>query len=94
MLLVFCVIQKGPKVQARIQVLSTEPTIPLFFVINTKAQLDWNISSGLTQLLGGIVMYYLLYRNQLHVSALFIGHLQVDNEKINKQLHSICVCCI
>jgi len=26
-------------------------------------------------------MYYLLHRNQLHVSALFIGHLQVDNEK-------------
>jgi len=31
-------------------------------------------------------MYYLLHRNQLHVSALFIGHLQVDNEKLNKQL--------
>jgi len=22
------------------------------------------------------------------------GHLQVDNEKLNKQLHSICVCCV
>ena len=30
-------------------------------------------------------MYYLLHRNQLHVSALFIGHLQVGNEKLNKQ---------
>jgi len=30
-------------------------------------------------------MYYLLHRNQLHVSALFFGHLQVDNEKLNKQ---------
>ena len=39
-------------------------------------------------------MYYLLRGNQLHVSALFIGHLQVDNEKLNKQLHSICVCCL
>ena len=34
-------------------------------------------------------MYYLLHRNQLHVSALFIGHLQVHNGKLNKQLHSI-----
>ena len=31
-------------------------------------------------------MYYLLHRNQLHVSTLFIGHLLVDNEKLNKQL--------
>ena len=28
-------------------------------------------------------MYYLLHRNQVHVSALFIDHLQVDNEKLN-----------
>jgi len=39
-------------------------------------------------------MYYLLNRNQLHVSALFIGHLQVDNGKLNKQLHSIYLCCV
>jgi len=39
-------------------------------------------------------MYYLLHRNQLHVSALFIGHLHTNNEKLNKQLHSICMCCI
>ena len=36
-------------------------------------------------------MYYLLHRNQLHFSALFIGHIQVDNEELNKQLHSICL---
>jgi len=32
----------------------------------------------LTQLYGGIDMYNLLHKEQLHVSALFIGHLQVD----------------
>ena len=32
----------------------------------------------LTQLYGGIDMYNLLYKEQLHVSALSIGHLQVD----------------
>jgi len=26
-------------------------------------------------------MYYLLHRNQIHVSALFIGHLQIDKGK-------------
>jgi len=32
----------------------------------------------LTQLYGGIDMYNLLHKGQLHVSALFIGHLHVD----------------
>ena len=37
-------------------------------------------------------MYYLLHRNQLHVSALFIGHLQVDNEKLlSSYTRSACV---
>ena len=33
----------------------------------------------LTQLYGGRDMYNLLHKDQLHISALFIGHLQVDN---------------
>ena len=33
----------------------------------------------LTQLYDGRYMYNLLHKDQLHVSALFIGHLQVDN---------------
>ena len=33
----------------------------------------------LTQLYVGRDMYNLLHKNQLHVSAIFIGHLQVDN---------------
>jgi len=33
----------------------------------------------LTQLYGGIDMYNLLHKDQLHVSAPLIGHLQVDN---------------
>ena len=33
----------------------------------------------LTQLCGGIDMYNLLHKDQLHVSTLIIGHLQVDN---------------
>jgi len=33
----------------------------------------------LTQLYGGRDMYNLLHKDQLHVSALFIGHLKVDN---------------
>jgi hypothetical protein len=36
-------------------------------------------------------MYYLLHRNQLHVSALFIGRLQVDNEKISSYTRFACV---
>jgi len=35
----------------------------------------------LTQLYGGTDMYNLLHKEQLHVSALFTAHLQVDNEK-------------
>ena len=34
----------------------------------------------LTQLHGGRDMYNLLHKKQLHVSALFIGHLQVEPE--------------
>ena len=39
---------------------------------------DWSLYTYLTQLYGGIDMYNLLHKEQLHVSALFIGHLQVD----------------
>jgi len=39
---------------------------------------DWNVYTCLTQLYGGRDMYNLLHKEQLHVSALFIGHLQVD----------------
>ena len=41
-------------------------------------KLDWSLYTCLTQLCGGIDMYNLLHKDQLHVSALFIGHLQVD----------------
>jgi len=44
----------------------------------------------LTQLYDGRYMYNLLHKDQLHVSALFIGHLQVDNLKLKpfiKQLY-------
>ena len=40
--------------------------------------LDWSLYTCLTQLYGGIDIYNLLHKEQLHVSALFIGHLQVD----------------
>ena len=41
-------------------------------------KLDWSLYTCLTQLYGGIDMYNLLHKDQLHVSALFIAHLQVD----------------
>ena len=41
-------------------------------------KLDWSLYTCLTQLHGGRDMYNLLHIEQLHVSALFIGHLQVD----------------
>ena len=41
-------------------------------------KLDWSLYTCLTQLYGGIDMYNLLHKEQLHVSAFFIGHLQVD----------------
>ena len=41
-------------------------------------KLDWRLYTCLTQLYGGTDMYNLLHKEQLHVSALFIGHLQVD----------------
>jgi len=44
----------------------------------TGGRLDWSLYTCLTQLYGGIDMYNLLHKDQLHVSALFIGHLQVD----------------
>jgi len=44
-------------------------------------KLDCSVYTCLTQLYGGRDMYNLLHKEQLHVSALFIGHLQVDNEK-------------
>ena len=39
---------------------------------------DWSLYTCLTQLYGGIDMYNLLHKEQLHVSALNIGHLQVE----------------
>ena len=41
-------------------------------------KLDWSVCTCLTQLYGGRDMYNLLHKEQLHVSALFTGHLQVD----------------
>ena len=41
-------------------------------------KLDCSVYTGLPQLYGGIDMYNLLHKEQLQVSALFIGHLQVD----------------
>ena len=41
-------------------------------------RLDWSVYTCLTQVYGGRDMYNLLHKEQLHVSALFIGHLQVD----------------
>jgi len=41
-------------------------------------KLDCSVYTCLTQLYGGRGMYNLLHKEQLHVSALFIGHLQVD----------------
>ena len=41
-------------------------------------KLDWSLYTCLTQLYGRIDMYNLLHKEQLHVSALFIRHLQVD----------------
>ena len=38
-----------------------------------------SVYTCLTQPCGGIDMYNLLRKDQLHVSALIIGHLQVDN---------------
>ena len=48
---------------------------------NINNKLDWSVYTCLTQLYGGRDMYNLLHKDQLHVSALFIGHLQVDNWK-------------
>jgi len=44
--------------------------------------LDWSVYTCLTQLYGGRDMYNLLHKDQLHVSALFIGHV-VDLYVIN-----------
>ena len=41
----------------------------------------------LTQLCGGDIYILLLHREQLHVSALDNGHLQVVHESLNKQLY-------
>ena len=38
-------------------------------------RLDWSVYTCLTQLYGGRDMYNLLHKEQLHVSALFTGHL-------------------
>ena len=41
-------------------------------------KLDWSWYTCLTRLYGGTDMYNLLHKEQLHVSALFIGNLEVD----------------
>jgi len=40
-------------------------------------KLDWIVYTCLTQLYGGRDMYNLLHK-ELHISALFFGHLQAD----------------
>jgi len=45
---------------------------------NKRRKLDWSVYTCLTQLYDARDMYNLLHKDQLHVSALFIGHLQVD----------------
>jgi len=41
-------------------------------------KLDWSVYTCLTQLYGVIDMYNLLHKEQLHDSAIFIGHLRID----------------
>jgi len=41
----------------------------------------WSVYTCLQQLYGGRDTYNLLHKDQPHVSALFIDHLQVDNLK-------------
>ena len=52
----------------------------LEWILNNK--LVWSLYTCLTQLYDGIDMYNLLHKEQLHVLALFIGHLQVDKWEI------------
>jgi len=69
------------------QVISSGNTSDLYLVGVSSYQteilnfpsLDWSVYTCLTQLYGGRGMYNLLHKDQLHVSALFIGHLQVYN---------------
>ena len=63
-------------------------------LVNKFPQLDCSVYTCLTQLYGDRDMYNLLHKEQLHFSALFIGHLQVGKWKLSKQLHSTCVGCI
>ena len=50
-------------------------------VHHPRCKLDWSLYTCLTQLYGGIDMYNLLHKEQLHVLTLFIGHLQVDKRE-------------
>ena len=60
------------------EVLPAAHIVYLFvFCVCQNTQLDWSVYTCLTQLYGGRDMYNLLHK-ELHVSALFIGHLQVD----------------
>ena len=43
-----------------------------------KYTVEWSEYTFVTQLYGRRDMYNLLHKEQLHVAALFIGHLQVD----------------
>jgi len=58
--------------------LSTRNQPGIIFSRGYPVVLDWILYTGLTQLYCGIDMYNLLHKEQLHVSTLFIGHLQVD----------------
>ena len=50
-----------------------------YFAYLVCLKLDGSVYTCLTQLYGGRDMYNLLHKDQLHVSASFIGRLQVDN---------------
>ena len=53
-------------------------TLSLRSFLNVCDLLYCSVYTCLTQLYDGIDMYNLLHKEQLHVSALFIGHLHVD----------------
>ena len=50
--------------------------------------------SNTTLLMVKLYIYNLLHKDQLHVSALDIGRLQVEIKKLIKQLYSTYVICI
>jgi len=59
--------------------------IPIVFIINYNGV---NLLSNTTIWWRDVyILYYLLHREQLHVSALDNGHLQVVHESLSKQLY-------